>query len=1395
MSIRVGVGDAVLVQVNDKSHSQRIGLVEYIGYLSGQKKRKYVGINLVDKIENGHDGSIHGVQRFKCRSGHGIYVGIKDVIKKLGASELTIHMQQIVTVTMNMQQRLDEYVKALEQRDEYIETLKDTARRLRKQLNAISNRNLHTIKELAPPPPPVDKSMVKKDIFCKQKLKKLNFERIQKHSEYTKYKESPKRGDVSSSSEEWTDDTEGDDEDDLDWVDDDYHDLSVDKNRSRPTPISVSLSRSKQKSFSSYYTPISMRSYQSKSQRKSHSTHNTPVSRSSSPYHISISPYDSNMQIMYDQIMLQQQQQQQHMANASPHLQSVTFMHHAQQVMASGKRSNSLGCYDDVDAPLSIRDRQHGLRLQRSLPCPDQLHIPSCAAHTSFDPVPHTQSMAAKGFRSTPCDPVSRTSEHIQQDKTMNSSVSIPPPRQNKRILVHKHEGEASNSDSEHCKVITKEKKEKEMVMIDPMFQKGNDRESGMNEKDRKHPVKSIQHKLLQSLRCRVNTLSLIRSESVDEYNEMDHCMTVYPTDNNTHYKKTMPTQQKDNNGNDKSDNHGHKSGGGWSNGDSGSASGFNGSEQGDDDDDDNKESKSDTQEHHDEDKNADDETDRFIRFLADHVECDDMKLREALELSTFSDTCVKTVFAEIQKMHDQKIRISIIRQSMRNKEEQKKSKIQHPSPSVLRFNSSQIKSQYHMIPSFTAKEIPSKIIGIPAIDSGLDLGGHMARDYVLKSLAINENNCYANAEDTMRIFNFGLHLKQSKQDAYFVTKRRSRKGSVVWSVDEILTETEICSKYCDIDLNDLRDPNRIDTSYEIKQVEEEIMKLKASQSNILQDTKWNKIPIYNKENHKRRMQLMYSIDEFKAHCKQSMTRTDDNEIEVFPIVMFGRNDSVCVQYAMIVSIEEDADIVISFKYDISDADSPLRVAGIHLDKDLLYKQHQVACTSHPCRHLSHFKSSINYMHIGNCDDALNGKKGLQRQLRNLNETNKNLLEANNELLMKLSPTSLSTPSVSTETVAPICFHSPVSNCGSSTPLSMYSFSDASNLQPTPIDIQSPVPLIMTPINREQSIRNNKRHHVMDPVSLVDGFPDITQSKVCGAQPNKSILSYNSLYKTPRITMAKHLTGTVIPGCIKERIVDVYDFINKSKAICFCNRLVARLGSDSMVLNCGFHDPITNDVLYLVATKQFKSNVYMMHDALYTKRGLFNSYGLQEHGLPRSCFDYNHNNEKPIHVIKQINEMFQMDHRSVKWHKLPIFRRTKNKEYNKKRLTFSIAKHEFIAAITPRNALIPIIMFNRDGYRTEYIKIMRICDGIDIGVSYVYNECKDCFQATAIHLNKDNLLRQHQLADPYHDCGCLDGFESMIDDLHIGNPDDDKNRVKDLQKRNDMLRRRMSCPG
>eukprot|EP01084_Bolivina_argentea_P026787 49818_1 len=320
------------------------------------------------------------------------------------------------------------------------------------------------------------------------------------------------------------------------------------------------------------------------------------------------------------------------------------------------------------------------------------------------------------------------------------------------------------------------------------------------------------------------------------------------------------------------------------------------------------------------------------------------------------------------------------------------------------------------------------------------------------------------------------------------------------------------------------------------------------------------------------------------------------------------------------------------------------------------------------------------------------------------------------------------------------------------------------------------------------TIRQRKRALTLSPANASLRSPGIYQSKSCGAQPKEYIYSYNAWYTKRVIKMSKRLTRSVIPRRIKESIADVFDFINKLTTICLYDGLVVDVGN-SMILNCGFHDQNSNDVLYLVATKQSKSRVYKIHDKVYTKYELCNSYRLQEHELPQSYYD--RNNMRC--VMNEINYSFDVDYRSVQWHKLPVLRTTKNKsaKYNKQRLTFFITKTECIATVTPKrnSTLIPIIMFNCNGYRREYVQIVSIGDGIDIGVSYFYNECRNCFQATAIHLNKDILLRQHQLADPHHHCGCLDGFQSMIDDLHIGNPDDDKNRVKDLQRKNSDLKK------
>eukprot|EP01083_Nonionella_stella_P069791 186270_1 len=257
-----------------------------------------------------------------------------------------------------------------------------------------------------------------------------------------------------------------------------------------------------------------------------------------------------------------------------------------------------------------------------------------------------------------------------------------------------------------------------------------------------------------------------------------------------------------------------------------------------------------------------------------------------------------------------------------------------------------------------------------------------------------------------MRIFNFGLYFRGSNQNAYLIAKRQSherkRHGKRYdWLVNEISTETEICAKYSDIKLPKCSDIKLYHTSYEMKEVQKRI------HHNIVACTQWNRIHIYGQTNHKRRMKLLYTNDAFMTRCRDFITGTDKDEITMFPIVMFDKNDNVLIQYVMIVSIEPNVDIAVSFKYDVS-AESPLTVVGIHLDKDLIRKQHQVLCTSLPCRHLSCFKSSINYMHIGNCDDVSNQKKDLQKQKEDLQQQLRNHKETIRNLQMRLDEMSLS---------------------------------------------------------------------------------------------------------------------------------------------------------------------------------------------------------------------------------------------------------------------------------------------------------------------------------------------------------------------------------------------------
>merc|ERR1719361_1299355 len=141
MSDLLSIGDAVLVTIKDQQN--RIASVRYIGVTDTNEK--YIGLNLIEEITNGHDGTVNGVHRFSATPGHGIVVGLNDIIQKLSSSQLTQKLEQIITLCSN---KFSEYLKAVTERDEFIESLKETIYSLKKELKAATkNRHLREISD------------------------------------------------------------------------------------------------------------------------------------------------------------------------------------------------------------------------------------------------------------------------------------------------------------------------------------------------------------------------------------------------------------------------------------------------------------------------------------------------------------------------------------------------------------------------------------------------------------------------------------------------------------------------------------------------------------------------------------------------------------------------------------------------------------------------------------------------------------------------------------------------------------------------------------------------------------------------------------------------------------------------------------------------------------------------------------------------------------------------------------------------------------------------------------------------------------------------------------------------------------------------------------------------
>lgn len=78
------VGDIVLLK-------KTLGVVCYIGPVEWNTKDKtaiYIGLELIEAITNGHNGSYLDNQYYDCKPGHGIIVNPKQIIRKIDHREI-----------------------------------------------------------------------------------------------------------------------------------------------------------------------------------------------------------------------------------------------------------------------------------------------------------------------------------------------------------------------------------------------------------------------------------------------------------------------------------------------------------------------------------------------------------------------------------------------------------------------------------------------------------------------------------------------------------------------------------------------------------------------------------------------------------------------------------------------------------------------------------------------------------------------------------------------------------------------------------------------------------------------------------------------------------------------------------------------------------------------------------------------------------------------------------------------------------------------------------------------------------------------------------------------------------------------------------------------------------
>eukprot|EP01083_Nonionella_stella_P129662 393412_1 len=309
-------------------------------------------------------------------------------------------------------------------------------------------------------------------------------------------------------------------------------------------------------------------------------------------------------------------------------------------------------------------------------------------------------------------------------------------------------------------------------------------------------------------------------------------------------------------------------------------------------------------------------------------------------------------------------------------------------------------------------------------------------------------------------------------------------------------------------------------------------------------------------------------------------------------------------------------------------------------------------------------------------------------------------------------------------------------------------------------------------------------------------------------QPSYNPPSYNDL----NVKIPKAFADDTIPHITQEAIAppNVYSYVKKS-IVMQHNDQQLPMDQKNVIVNMDFHEAKSNEPLYCRMSKiQNQRYNWQLEHKLYTAAELA-SLGFtalaQSSRIPLQQDTGSELLSASIRDPQSVHDIL----RRCKWNDTPVFNTTQNY----KRITLSIQQCKLnpmvertLSNMDAAKSFIPILMFGERSHWVEHVAIVHIdmsdaCiednkmdqderDQVDINVGISLRCDAHGIRITGIHVDKEKISEQHQVLHP-HVCHCLDGFNSNIHDIRVGNPDTVENKMKDLKQKYSAYKEFIHC--